>query len=87
MYLHIHSKINGCVNIWLNFIYGFSVSVWPDSVFSLFKRVNNFSTDGSSGFVCKIYLAKKSDRITCLSTFFFQAFFLIFFFDLLVRFC
>lgn len=54
---------------------------------SSFKRVNNFSTAGSSGFVFNKYLAKNKERIACFSTLVFQAFFLIFFFDLLVRFC
>jgi len=52
-----------------------------------FKRVNNFLTAGSSGLVFKIYFAKKRDLTTCFSTFFFQVFVLMFFFDLLVRFC
>jgi hypothetical protein len=56
-------------------------------VFSSFKRSNNFSTAGSSGFVFRRYFAKKRDLTACFSTFFFQAFLRIFFFDLLVRFC
>ena len=51
------------------------------------NRVTNFSTAGSSGLFVIKYLAKKSDLVTCFSTFLFQALFLIFFFDFEVRFC
>jgi hypothetical protein len=80
--LYLHQRVNTILHY--SFVSGPVCSV---PVFSSFKRVNNFSTAGSSGFVCRRYFAKNSERIACFSTFFFQAFFLIFFFDLLVRFC
>ena len=65
----------------------FSDGETSDFSFSSRIRVNNFSTDGSSGLLLKKYLAKKIARVACFCTFCFQLFVRIFFFAFEVRFC